>query len=588
MNDRVFASLAIFGITLTLASFAGCGGASGTGDDIDGGGASSGGASSGGASSGGASSGGASSGGASSGGASRCPDVAADPRATAERPRSKVDVAMPAFAGEVIAVPAGGDLQAALDRAVAGDIVELAAGATFTGPFTLRNHAGNGWVMLRSAGTLPAEGTRVAPADAVPMAKIVAPAGQSAIVTEVGAHHYRMVGIEFTTAADAFSYALISFSVEAAAPGDVPHHLIVDRCYLHGSATAGTRRGIALNSAHSAVIESYFTDFREVGADSQAICGWSGPGPFGIYDNYLAGAAENIMFGGAPSGGPEYNPADIEVCGNHLDKPLSWYELDPSFAGPDWVNKNLFELKNARRTLLAGNVLERSWGDGQVGWAILLTPRGEENPALDHAVQDVTVAYNIVRDVGAGISMLSRDDGTPGTAPSARFLITHNLIEVDGPRWNGAGRGFGIYEGGATADRIVITHNTLRVTGNAAMVLGDNAPIATALVVENNLFERGDYGVFGGGQGEGRAALDHYVPGYVFRANAIFGGANANVYPEGNFFPASAAEVGFVDFAGGDFRLAPNSSLRSLAIGGGALGADIEAILQRTSGVVRN
>ncbi len=51
----------------------------------------------------------------------------------------------------------------------------------------------------------------------------------------------------------------------------VPHHLIIDRCYVHGDAKIGGRRGVALNARHAAVIDSYLSDFKEVGADSQAV-----------------------------------------------------------------------------------------------------------------------------------------------------------------------------------------------------------------------------------------------------------------------------------------------------------------------------
>ena len=56
------------------------------------------------------------------------------------------------------------------------------------------------------------------------------------------------------------------------------HHLIVDRCYVHGDAKLGARRGVALNCRNIAVIDSYIADFKEVGADSQAVSGWNGPG----------------------------------------------------------------------------------------------------------------------------------------------------------------------------------------------------------------------------------------------------------------------------------------------------------------------
>ena len=36
-----------------------------------------------------------------------------------------------------------------------------------------------------------------------------------------------------------------------------------------------------MNSRSTAVIDSYLSDFKEVGADSQAIAGWNGPGRSG-------------------------------------------------------------------------------------------------------------------------------------------------------------------------------------------------------------------------------------------------------------------------------------------------------------------
>ena len=72
----------------------------------------------------------------------------------------------------------------------------------------------------------------------------------------------------------------------------------MDRCYLHGNPTYGQRRGLALNSGDATIVNSHFSDFKGVNQDTQAICGWNGPGPFLIENNYLEAAAENIMFGG--------------------------------------------------------------------------------------------------------------------------------------------------------------------------------------------------------------------------------------------------------------------------------------------------
>ena len=53
--------------------------------------------------------------------------------AAAQALPATVAVSAPADGPVAIRVPAGGDLQAALDRANSGDVIELASGATFSG-----------------------------------------------------------------------------------------------------------------------------------------------------------------------------------------------------------------------------------------------------------------------------------------------------------------------------------------------------------------------------------------------------------------------------------------------------------------------
>ncbi|HEY8147349.1 MAG TPA: hypothetical protein VIK51_00345, partial [Vicinamibacteria bacterium] len=47
-----------------------------------------------------------------------------------------------------IAVPAGADLQMAVDRAAPGDVLALVPGATYTGPITLPKKAGDAWIVI--------------------------------------------------------------------------------------------------------------------------------------------------------------------------------------------------------------------------------------------------------------------------------------------------------------------------------------------------------------------------------------------------------------------------------------------------------
>src|SRR5438034_531810 len=150
-----------------------------------------------------------------------------------------------------------------------------------------------------------------------------------------------------------------------------------------------------MNSAATAVIDSALWGFTEVGADAQAIASWSGTGPFKIVNNYLEASGENVMFGGDGPSILNLVPADIEVRGNYFFKPLTWKVGDPSYAGVAWTVKNLFELKNAQRVLLDGNIFEHNWvGADQHGAAVLFTVRNQTGSSPWAIVADVTFTPN--------------------------------------------------------------------------------------------------------------------------------------------------------------------------------------------------
>lgn len=97
-----------------------------------------------------------------------------------------------------IAVPAGGNLQAAINQSQPGDTIVLQAGASYTGGFYLPYKNGASYITIRTStpdSDLPV-GVRVTPDDAGKLAKIVTPGnGFPAIRTESAAHHYRLIGL---------------------------------------------------------------------------------------------------------------------------------------------------------------------------------------------------------------------------------------------------------------------------------------------------------------------------------------------------------------------------------------------------------
>jgi hypothetical protein len=505
------------------------------------------------------------------------PDTPADARTPAP-PKVLLDTTYPQAKGRTHAIHGGAEtLQAALNSAAPGDTIVLDAGAEFTGNFTIpaKPEAGGQWLIIRSsAENKLREGERVSPASAAAMPKIISPNADAAIQTAPGAHHVRFVGIEFTVAQGwAVNHGLILLGDGGGtqnAMAQVPHDLIFDRCYVHGNATGTLRRGVALNSARTAIIDSYISNCREAGADAQAVCGWNGPGPFKIVNNYLEGSGENFMLGGADPTIKDLVPSDIEFRRNTLAKPLAWKPGNPAYDGKHWSIKNLFELKNARRVIVDGNVMENCWLDAQVGFAVQLTPRNQDGGADWSTVEDVAFTNNIVRHAAGGINILGRDDNHP-SGQVRRIIIRNNLFEeIGGTQWGGNGRFLQISE----TDAIAVDHNTVLHTGN---IITAHGKPSTNFTFTNNLMAHNEYGIIGDSASVGMGTIQQYFPAGVFKKNVLAGGRSA-IYPPDNYFPASLAEAHFADRANGSYGLSAASPYHSAATDGKSIGCDMTAL----------
>ena len=134
-----------------------------------------------------------------------------------------------------IAVPAGGDLQAALDAAQPGDVITLEPNATYTGNYVLPNKGETStYITIRSAApdaVLPQAGVRMTPAYAAHLPKIQSPNTSSALRTATSAHHYKLMFLEFranlTGAGDIIGIG--AGDSTQTNESQVPHHFILDR-----------------------------------------------------------------------------------------------------------------------------------------------------------------------------------------------------------------------------------------------------------------------------------------------------------------------------------------------------------------------
>jgi len=561
----------------------------------------------------------------------------------AELPRAVLNTRMsdsPA-PGSTIRVNAGGDLQAALNRASCGDTVELQAGATFSGWFELPAKAcdDDHWIIVRTSApdsSLPPEGVRLTPCYAgvssLPnrpayacsspekaLATIVytQTAGSGPLFLANGANHYRLVGLEVTRSAGTGNLShLLSVRKDGAA-----NHIVLDRVWMHGTARDETKSGFHLSGlTFAAIVDSYLNDFHCISmtgacTDAQAVSGGTGNlagGPYKIVNNFLEASTEAILFGG---GAATKTPTDIEIRRNHFYKPMQWMKGVAGYVGAANGNpftvKNHLELKNAQRVLIEGNIMENTWGGfSQAGYAILLTPKnqhmGDTNVCPICQVTDVTIRYGTISHAGGGMQIANgiSGDGTNGDKAFAGQRYSIHDVTIDDIRADyfvGNGTLFQVSNGWDTnvLNSVSINH----VTGftdpkGHLLTIGNKTshPEMWGFNFTNNLVLAGSYPVWSTGGGDTNCAHQN-VPSaimhacftsYTFTNNGVIGASeafDASHWPTGNYFASSPSAL-FVNFAARNYRLASGTAMRSAPTTDGRdIGADVDAIQAAIEGV---
>jgi hypothetical protein len=441
-------------------------------------------------------------------------------------------VAAPA-AAEVRTVRAGDDLQEAINAARPGDELRLAPDATFSGNFELPATTGSSVITIRTDlpdASLPAPNQRVTPATASRFAKIVSPNSAAALRTAPGAHHWRVMFVEFPPTKEGFG-DIIQLGDGSSAQSDlsqVPHDLTFDRVYIHGDPVFGQKRGIALNARAVTIRNSYISDIKAVGADAQAIAGWNGPGQYSIENNYLEAAAEGVLFGGSDPPIRNLVTADILVRYNHITRPMSW--RDPILPSPSSVTATGVEGGSLPPGVYAYSVAARR-GSGQ-GTTAISAASGEATAVptagavrVAWAAVDGVTEYQVFARNPAGVTQSwtvtgtsYTDTGAPGKAGSRpgpdnatrwqvknlfelknarRVQVEYNLLENN---WLAAQPGYAVVltprnqDGHCTwcvVEQVSFSHNVVRNTAAGFNISGYDTNGVTlqtnTLTIQDNL-----------------------------------------------------------------------------------------------------
>ena len=337
----------------------------------------------------------------------------------------------------------------------------------------------------------------------------------------------------------------------------MPHHLEIDRSYLHSGTKATTRRGIALNSADTIVQNSYIEGFAFEGEETQGICGWTGTKNAKILNNYIEGGAENIMFGGAEPASPDLIPIDIEVSGNRLNKPAKWKGKA--------AMKTLFELKNAINVRFTKNYLENNW----IGSAFRITVRNETGKAPFSTIENVLIEDNIINGAGEGVQILGTDNNYPSRVMKDLKIVNNLFLNLGGDGFDGSGYFILISNG----EGVLIENNTSFNTGNIVTFYG---VMPKNFLFRHNIVGHGNYGIHGhpniyGSDGQ-----------KLFQNNVIVNNRKVpkddTAFPPNNVFLPDFRDVGFTNLNGNDFTLAPNSRFKGKGANKTDIGGDMKRL----------
>jgi hypothetical protein len=553
--------------------------------------------------------------------------------ATAESAVSVIVSDQPAATRE-FTVRTGAELLAAYNQCQGGETIIIPAGTVITGAVELPNRAFSDFVTIRSSSTFTDMTKRVAPADESSMAIFRATYYNEVPFTIANrASMIRLSGLKFEpfpgTPEDLKNYYLLQIgqAFGQTSSDDNPSRIIVDHCLVNPPDNIQVVHAVLNDGYKVSIISSWLGNIKTYGGqDSQAVFGLDGRGAHAYNNDYFEAASESIMYGGAANNIDGRVPTNIEFRRCLFTKRLSWRQLPPLSNGETLNEKNLFEIKNARRIYIEGSVLSNHWDAGRTQYmAIALKsstdvyPGGSGNPWS--IAEEIVFENDRVSHVNGGLA-LNRDFFNQGITynprkPNDIRLVNVLFDDMAAGRWGDA-RTWGFYIGGA--DDLLVSHVSIVDSINVpddyreALMVYDSIssyrPIITDSILPLNTYgirnscaegSRGlNVSTSGSFDSTGNSCeqADIYIPGAWTVSGNVFPKMRMyqGIYPAGNFYPENYTDVGMngyrrcdssftvdpCDSSINDFALSSASAYKNKASGNTDPGVDTSVLTERT------
>lgn len=480
-------------------------------------------------------------------------------------------------------VTTAAELLSAYNQCVGGEHIVIPAGTTITGSIVLPARNFSDFVTIRSSAMLPEMAVRVDPLQSD--LAILRAGGVNELPLQIlnRASKIRLSGLKFApypgTPASIQNYYLLQIgeAFGQSSIEDNPTHIIVDHCVINPPDNIQVVHAILNDGYKVSIIASWLGNIKTYGnQDSQAVFGLDGRGAHVYNNTYFEAASESIMYGGADNQINGMVPTNIEFRRCAFSKPVAWRHLPPLSTGATLNEKNLFEIKNARRVYVEGSVFSNHWDALRSQYYAIALKSAADSPDGGQGSpwsvsEEIVLENNRISHINGGVAVV-RDFFYPGRSydplkPQHIRIINTLFDDLTSGRW-GENRSWTFYIAGV--DDLFVHHvsviDSVDSPGESPeLLLYVNSINSYRPTITDSILPLNGYGIKNT-CGEGIAALNVGTSGWFDPATASSCGAvtgtnvgswriagnvlpkvrnlhNPNLYPAGNSYPENYASI---------------------------------------------